>query len=354
MVSPASFRPPVPPVLALAVAVAAFSWAGPLVRFTSAPALAISLWRLLMAVAFLVVVVSLRKEGWGPLRALPARAWGLGMAAGVLLALHFWSWIASVQYTSIASSVVLVSTQPLFVALLSAAFLGEHPRRGEWIGMLIAVGGAAWIGWGDFTLGGTALFGDALALAAALLAATYYIVGRSLRAYVDLWTYVLVVYGTAAAVLLAAVLLHPGVALVEGYQGRDWLVFLALALGPMLLGHTGVNYALRYVRAYLANLAVLGEPVGATLIAWLLPAIAERPSASTLVGGGLILLGIAVALKGGTATEPAGTPSEKEGGAPQADQLDRHQSDPDPADPDPADPDPDDSTPGLRDGSGRG
>jgi drug/metabolite transporter (DMT)-like permease len=309
------------------VAVAAFSWAGPLVRFTEAPALAISLWRLLMAVAVLVVVVSLRKEGWGPLRDLPARAWGLGVMAGVLLALHFWSWIASVQYTSIASSVVLVSTQPLFVALLSAAFLAENPRRGEWTGMLIAVAGAAWIGWGDFTLGGTALFGDALALAAALLAAIYYIVGRSLRAYVDIWTYVLVVYGTAATVLLAAVLLHPGVSLVQGYEGRDWLVFLALALGPMLLGHTGVNYALRYVRAYLANLAVLGEPVGATLIAWLLPAIAERPSSSTLVGGGLILLGIAVALKRGPAREPV-QEEEREEGQPGLDPVDPGSGDP--------------------------
>jgi drug/metabolite transporter (DMT)-like permease len=313
--SPSS-RPPVPPALALAVAVAAFSWAGPLVRFTAAPALAISLWRLLMAVGVLVVVVSLRREGWGPLRDLPLRAWGLGAVAGVLLALHFWSWIASVQYTSIASSVVLVSTQPLFVALLSALLLGEHARRREWGGMLIAVAGAAWIGWGDFTLGGTALFGDALALAAALLAAAYYIVGRSLRAFVDIWSYVLVVYGTAAAVLLVAVLVHPEVSLVEGYERPDWLVFLALALGPMLLGHTGVNYALRYVRAYLANLAVLGEPVGATLIAWLLPAIAERPSPATLVGGGLILLGIAVALQGGPAGggKGRGLPGRQEGG----------------------------------------
>jgi drug/metabolite transporter (DMT)-like permease len=312
-VSPAS-RPPVPPVLVLATSVLAFSWAGPLVRFTEAPALAISLWRLLIAVGILAVVVSLRREGWGPLRTLPPRAWGLGALAGGLLALHFWSWIASVQYTSIASSVVLVSTQPLFVGLLSALFLGEHPRRREWIGLTIAVAGAAWIGWGDFAIGGTALFGDALALAAALLAAAYYIVGRALRPHVDIWSYVLLVYGTAALVLLVAVLLHPGVALVEGYDSRDWWVFLALALGPMLLGHTGVNYALRYIRAYVANLAVLGEPIGATIIAWILPAIAERPTLPTLVGGGLILLGIAVAVQGGNPTRNAGSQAPPDGG----------------------------------------
>ncbi|TVP45994.1 MAG: DMT family transporter [Gemmatimonadales bacterium] len=311
-VSPVS-RPPVPPALALGVSVLAFSWAGPLVRFTEAPALAISLWRLLIAVGILAVVVSLRREGWGPLRKLPPRAWALGSLAGGLLALHFWSWIASVQYTSIASSVVLVSTQPLCVALLSALFLREHPRRREWVGLMIAVVGAAWIGLGDLAIGGTALLGDALALSAAVLAAAYYIVGRALRPHVDIWSYVLLVYGTAALVLLAAVLLHPGVALVEGYERRDWWVFLALALGPMLLGHTGVNYALRYVRAYIANLAVLGEPIGATVIAWLLPAIAERPPLPTLIGGGLILLGIAVALQGGRPSRD-GSPQERPGG----------------------------------------
>jgi drug/metabolite transporter (DMT)-like permease len=79
---------------------------------------------------------------------------------------------------------------------------------------------------------------------------------------------------------------------LTGHDGTDWLVFIALAAGPMMLGHTGVNYALRYVRAYVANLAVLGEPIGATLIAWLLPAIAEVPGPQTLVGGALILGGI--------------------------------------------------------------
>jgi len=311
--SPGS-RPPVPPALVLATSVLAFSWAGPLIRFTEAPALAISLWRLLIAVGVLAAIVSLRREGWGPLRTLPARAWALGAFAGGLLALHFWSWIASVQYTSIASSVVLVSTQPLFVGLLSALFLREHPRRREWVGLTIAVAGAAWIGLGDFAIGGTALFGDALALSAAVLAAAYYIVGRALRPHVDIWSYVLLVYGTAALVLLVAVLVHPGVALVEGYDSRDWWVFVALALGPMLLGHTGVNYALRYVRAYVANLAVLGEPIGATIIAWLLPAIAERPPLPTLVGGGLILVGIAVALKGGSPSRSSGSQAPPGGG----------------------------------------
>jgi len=291
-------RPPVPPALALTAAVVAFSWAGPLVRLVdAAPALAIALWRLLIAVAVILVVTGFRRGGWGPLRALSGRGWGLGIGAGALLALHFWSWIQSVQYTSVASSVILVSTQPILVAMLSAVFLRERPARGEWLGLSFGVAGAAWIGLGHAGGGGQALLGDALALFASLLAAGYTLVGRSLRPTVDLWSYVLVVYGSAALLLLGVVTVHPGVPLT-GYPRGDWLVFLGLALGPMLLGHTAVNYALRYTRAYVANLAVLGEPVGAILLAWLLPAIAEPPSMHTVIGGGIILFGIGLTLRG--------------------------------------------------------
>ncbi len=199
---PPSESPPIPPALALGVAIVAFSWAGPLVRFTDAPALAVALWRLLFSVAFLALVVTLRREGWRPLARLSGRDWFLAAGAGILLAFHFWSWIASIQFTSVASSVILVSTQPLFVALLSALLLKEHPVRGEWVGMGVAVAGAAWIGWGDAGHGSRALLGDAMAVGAAVLAAAYYIVGRALRRRVDLWSYVTVVYGAAALTLL--------------------------------------------------------------------------------------------------------------------------------------------------------
>jgi drug/metabolite transporter (DMT)-like permease len=115
--------------------------------------------------------------------------------------------------------------------------------------------------------------------------------GRRLRRRLDLWSYVAVVYGTAAVLLLGVAAAHPGVA-VTGYPATDWLVFLGLAAGPMMIGHTGANYALRYVRAYIANLALLGEPIGATLLAWWLPGIQERPTPQLVAGGALVLLGI--------------------------------------------------------------
>jgi drug/metabolite transporter (DMT)-like permease len=286
---PDADAPPIPPWIALAVAVAAIAWAAPLVRLATAPALAVSAWRLLFSMAFIGGVLVLRRGSGLP--RLSAGEWGLAVAAGLMLAGHFWSWIASVDLTTVASAVILVSLQPFLVALLSAAFLDERPTRLQWAGIGVAVAGAGVVGWGDLALGGTALLGDALAFLAAWLVSGYYIVGRRLRRTMDLWSYVAVVYGVAAVALAGAVALSPGVPFT-GYPRGDWLVFLALAAGPMMLGHTGVNYAIRYVPAYVANLAILGEPLLATVIAWALPAIREVPPARTLAGAVLILGGI--------------------------------------------------------------
>lgn len=289
-VNPRAEPPAVSPTAALVVAVFAISWAGPLVRFASAPALAVSAWRLLMSVAFIAIVLLVRRT---PVPRLSHRDWLLATAAGLFLALHFWSWIASISLTTVSSSVVLVSTQPVFVALLSGAVLGERATSRQWAGIAVAVTGAIIIAWGDFGLGANAILGDALALAGALFVSIYYVIGRRLRLQMDLWWYIFIIYGIAALALVLAIAVMPAVPLT-GFPGRDWLIFAALAAGPMMLGHTAVNYALRYVRAYIANIAILGEPIGATLIAWLLPAIAEVPGPQTMVGGILILAGIAV------------------------------------------------------------
>jgi drug/metabolite transporter (DMT)-like permease len=294
---------PVPPGAALIVAVLAISWAAPLVRFTVAPALVISAWRLVFSSAMVGGVLVARRPQ-EPAPRLERTDWYLAVLAGACLGGHFWSWVAAVQTTTVASASVLVSLQPVFVAGLSIAFLGERPVRREWAGIGLAVMGAVVVGWGDLALGGQALLGDALALLGGLLMAIYLVVGRSLRQRLDLWRYVGLVYGTAAMLLVLLVLALPEVRLT-GYEARDWLVFLAMAAGPMMLGHTGMNYAVKYVSAYLVNLAALAEPVGATLIAWLLPAIGEVPSGRTIVGGLAILGGIAVGLSG-PLKQPAG------------------------------------------------
>jgi len=281
--------------------VLATSYAGPIVRFATAPALAIAFWRLALVLPVVGVlaahegsgergaVPSARSEGTAPRSLLP-----LMTLSGLLLALHFWSWIASLRFTTVASSVVLVSLKPVFAWGIAAAWLREHPTRAEGWGIALAVIGASLIGLGDARLSPGALGGDVLALLGALTGAGYYVIGRRVRQTVGIWRYATAVYAVAAAAL-ALLALARSIPLV-GFAGRDWTVFGAMAAGPMLIGHTGMNYALRHFRATTVNVAALGEPVGATLLAWIIPAIHEVPRPLALGGGVLVLLGITLSL----------------------------------------------------------
>jgi len=288
------------PLLVLILAVLATTYAGPIVRLAAAPALAIAFWRLTLVLPVTGGLAVLEGRGtWGvghdrnvP-RPTPYALWLMALS-GLLLAAHFWTWIASLRFTTVASSVVLVSLKPIFVWALAAVWLHEHPSRREGWGIGIAVLGATLVGIGDARLSLGALGGDALALAGALTAAGYYVIGRRVRATVGVWTYATVVYAVAAVALLA-IALSRGIPLT-GFAGRDWAVFGALAAGPMLVGHTGMNYALKFYRATTVNVAALGEPVGATLIAWL--GLHETPPALALLGGAVVVAGIGLTLTG--------------------------------------------------------
>ena len=281
----------------LILAVLGVSFSGPLVRLSSAPPIAIAVWRLIYSLV--IVAIPLAWSGsWRQWRTLDRRSVALAVVGGALLALHFWSWNASVELTTIAASVVLVNTQPLIVGLLSVYWLREAPSNQQWVGIAVAMLGACVVVWpdlatGGFSLTGAAALGDALALIGAVTAATYYVIGRRLRATLDLWAYVALVYGVCLVTLLVLAL-AVGVPL-GSYAPREHLIFAGLALGPMLLGHTGMNWALKHARAYQVNIVLLGEPVGATLIAAMLPGIREIPTAFTLAGGLMILTGILLA-----------------------------------------------------------
>jgi drug/metabolite transporter (DMT)-like permease len=290
------------PYAVLAAAVLAVSWAAPLIRLTAAPALAIAAWRLTLSSLFLLPLF-LRGGNVAAWRELGPRDRRIAAVAGVALALHFASWITSLRLTSVAASAVLVSLSPVFAWVLSHVFLGERPSRVQAAGIVLAVAGAAVIALGGARAGGTAvLLGDLLALVGAACGAAYLVIGRRLRARLGLVAYVTPVYGVAALVLLAWAAARG--AAFQPYALGDWAVFAALAAGPMLVGHTGFNYALRYLPAYTVNVGVLAEPVGATLIAWALPAIAEAPSATDLGGGIIVLAGIALTLGGVRRSDP--------------------------------------------------
>jgi drug/metabolite transporter (DMT)-like permease len=288
----------VPPWVVLALAVIAVSFGGPLTRLAHAHPLAVAVWRLGLS---LVVVAAflLAGRGWRQWRTLTRTELAAALAAGVFLALHFWSWIASLNLTTVAASVVLVNTQPVIVALLSAVVLHEAPARRQWIGIAVAVAGAAIVAAPDLSqaVGSSrrALLGDLLALLGAITAALYFLVGRRLRVKLELWPYVALVYG-ACFVGLVVFAIAVGAPLVP-QAPREIEIFAGLALGPMLIGHTGCNWALRYLPAYVVNVALLGETVGATLLAAALPGIREVPAVTTLAGGALILAGIIVTSK---------------------------------------------------------
>jgi drug/metabolite transporter (DMT)-like permease len=280
----------------MVAALVAISWAAPLIRLTAAPPLAVAAWRLTIASAVLLPLFLLT-GGPAAWRAVERRARPVAVVAGVALALHFATWITSLRLTSVAASSVLVSLSPVFSWILSHHLLRERPRPRQAAGILLAVAGAAAIALGDARSGGrAALLGDALALAGALFGALYFVIGRHLRTRLSLVAYVTPVYGVSAVVLLLWAGVR-GEAFVA-YPTRDWAIFAALAAGPMLIGHTGLNYALRYMPAYLVNVAALAEPIGATLIAWWLPAIAEPPAIWTVVGGAVCLGGIGLSLLG--------------------------------------------------------
>ena len=223
--------------------------------------------------------------------------------AGALLALHFVLWIASLSYTSVASSVVLVTASPLFVALSSWLLFHERLRRATFTGIAISLAGAIAIGYAGVAHGGSALSGNVLALLAALAMAGYLLIGRRVRRSAGLLAYSTVVFSVAALVLLGAVVLS-GTSLA-GYSRATYGAVLALALVPQLVGHMSLNWALRFMPATMVTVAVLGEPVGATTLAWWV--LGETPTSLEVLGGALILAGIGLAfLRGGQASHRTG------------------------------------------------
>jgi drug/metabolite transporter (DMT)-like permease len=295
--------------LGLGLGLCAVSTASIIIRYAQAdgaPSLVIAAWRLTLASLILLPVVIWRHRD--ELRALTPRAWGLAVISGVFLGVHFATWISSLAYTTVASSVVIVSSSPLFVALISAAILREWPARPVMAGLTIALVGIVVIGAADLCqphgcpvladLGrGPAFLGNMLALAGAVALAGYYSLGRALRmgqagrSPLSLITYIFITYGAACLTLMAAA----GVARlpITGYVPRVWLWFSLLAVVPQLLGHSSFNWALRYLPATYVSVAALGEPIGSTLLAIFL--LGEIPSPLKIAGGALILAGILVA-----------------------------------------------------------
>lgn len=279
-------------LVVLAAALVAIGCGGPFFRLAAAPPLAAAAWRVLLAAA-LLAPVALRAGLVRDLRALGPRERWLLLGAGAALAAHFGLWVPSLALTSVASSVVLVTTSPLLVALLGAVLLGERPSAAQVAGTLVAFLGAVVIAHGDASRGGHALAGDLLALGGAAAAAVYFVIGRRARRAVSLPTYAFAAYAASGAIL-AGVAWLAGQPLT-GIARASWPWLVLLALVPQLVGHTGLNWALARLSAAYVAAVTLGEPVVSTVLAWWW--LGEQPPASTVAGGVLVLAGLAAATR---------------------------------------------------------
>lgn len=276
----------------LGIALIVISFASIWIRWADAPAISIAVYRVGLAALMLSpIALSTRRP---QLRALTQNDLRYALLGGVCLALHFIFWISSLEFTSVASSVVLVTTNPIFVALGSHFILKESVTLGLVLGIGVSLLGGVLIGYGDFLAGANVLLGDGLALLGALMASAYFLVGRRLRAHTDLLTYVFLVYGAGALVLVAMALFLQQPLL--GFRPEAYLWMVLLALGPQLVGHTSFNWALKHLSAGTVAVIILGEPVGSTVLAYFF--LREPITLVKALGGVLILVGIYLSSRG--------------------------------------------------------
>lgn len=276
----------------LTVAVAAVSTSAPLIRGAAAPTLAIALWRNVLALPVLGGWVALRRDerrGWASRTAEERR---LSRLAGLFLAAHFATWVPSLSFTSVSSSVALVATQPVWAALI-ARRRGDHVGAGTWAGIGVSFAGALVLTGVDLSISGRALFGDLLALLGGMLAAAYVTVGADVRRTVGTGVYALACYATASvALLVVCVASRQDLA---GYDRNTWLAIVGLVVGPQLLGHTLVNRVLHALSATTVSVAILFEILGASLIAWV--AFDEVPPAGAWPAAALIAAGVVLVIR---------------------------------------------------------
>ena len=283
---------PVNPLVILVLGIIGVSTGSIFARLADAPALVTAAYRVGLA-SLILIPLAVWKAG-DELRNLSSREIRLAILSGFFLALHFASWISSLDYTAIANSVVLVNTIPLWVGLLTPMIAKDRLTRATVISIIVSVIGGVIIGFGDFATGGQALLGDLLAVIGAICAAIYLLLGRNLRRKLSLLSYIAICYGSAALFLWLAV-----IALqlpVSGYDTQTVAAFWAMALVSQIIGHSSYNWALKWFSTGFIAVALLGEPIGSTIMAYLI--FNEGLTWSKALGGLFILSAIYIAAAG--------------------------------------------------------
>ncbi|WP_139364841.1 DMT family transporter [Sutcliffiella halmapala] len=279
------------PYVALAIGVISVSTSAIFVKLTDAPAGVVAFYRLLFSV-LLILPIFLYKYV-GELKAITRRDWISSIIAGIFLAFHFILWFESLNYTSVASSTVLVTLQPLFAFIGTYLFFQEKLSARSITSGVIAIIGSVIISWGDFRISGMALYGDMLALVACALVTAYLLFGQDVRKRLSLITYTFLVYGVSTITLLLYVLVLGDP--LTGYAQSDWMWFLLLAIIPTLLGHSLFNWALKYISTNVISMSILFEPVGAVILAYFV--LNEWITWTQFTGGLLVMLSVAFFLR---------------------------------------------------------
>ncbi len=274
----------------LGIGLIAISFASIFIKLCSAPALVIASYRLTIASLFYLGATRVKV---GPIwiTFLPWQR-KLAVLSGLFLALHFATWITSLKYTSVVSSVVLVQSSPIFVALGSFLLLKERFSALMVAGILVTLAGGVFIAAHDFSLNQSSLTGNLFAVLGAIGAAGYFLVGRKLRADIDTLRYVSAVYSTAAVTLVLLTGLSG--ASFFAYRLEDYWLFAAIALIPQVIGHTSLNWALKHFSATAVAVITLGEPIGAALLAFII--LGEPLGLIKIAGAAVILTGVVMVL----------------------------------------------------------
>ncbi|MEN2466937.1 DMT family transporter [Ornithinibacillus sp. JPR2-1] len=279
--------PPFNPYIAVVIGVLSVSTSAVLVKLAGdAPAAIIANYRLLIAVILMAPIMFLKYRH--EFKLITRKDWLLSTLAGIFLAFHFILWFESLNYTSVASSVVLVTLQPIFAFLGTYLFFKERFTPGAIISMIIALLGSVIISWGDFQISGMALFGDILAFIGAIAITAYFLLGQNARRRLSLMTYTFVVYGVSSITLIIynVLLQNP----FTGYSTNYWLIFLALAIFPTFFGHTLFNWALKWLSTSTISMAIVFEPIGASVLAYFI--LGEKITWSQWLGGTIVIFGL--------------------------------------------------------------
>jgi drug/metabolite transporter (DMT)-like permease len=273
----------------LPIGIIAVSTASIFIKLCDAPVLIIAAYRMMLASLMLTPFACCNKtwEGWEKDKI------GWLLLSGLFLSLHFAFWIASLKYTSVASSVVLVTTHPIFVGIGGWLFLKERLGLNLIFGIALSVLGSGLISYGDMSLSKEALMGDGLALLGAIAASGYLLVGKKMRKDQDLLSYIFPVYSTGGLILILFAFIFQES--FWGYSSSTYLYLFLLALVPQLIGHTTFNWALKYLPASVIAITTLGEPIGSTLLAYFI--LGEGLTIWKVIGGMSIFAGILIALR---------------------------------------------------------